>query len=259
MQVAMFGDIMGRPGRTWAIRKIAEVRAGGLCDFVVANGENAAGGMGLTPEVARELLDAGVDVITTGNHVWNKREMAAYLPIEPRVLRPANYPRAVPGSGFHIVRNHGYRLAVINLQGRVFMDPIDSPFEIGDAVVDMVASSADAIVVDFHAEATSEKQALAIHLDGRVSAVVGTHTHVQTADERVLPRGTAYITDLGMSGPIDSVIGMDPDTVLPRFLTGLPTRFNVARGPVVVEGVIIDIDHATGRARSIQRVREIAE
>ncbi len=256
LKVAMFGDVIGRPGRVRALSVIARLRAAGAVDFVVVNGENAAGGMGLTPEVAREMLDGGVDVITTGNHVWNKREMADYLDKEDRVLRPANYPSQVPGRGWTVVSCQSVRIAVLNLQGRVFMQPIDCPFVRGRRAVDEIGSSADIIVADFHAEATSEKQALGIYLDGAVAAVVGTHTHVQTADERVLPGGTAFITDLGMCGPVDSVIGMDADTVIPRFITALPSRFAVAKGPVIVSGVIIEADHSTGRARGIQRLME---
>jgi len=256
LKVAMFGDVIGRPGRVRALSVIARLKATGAVDFVVVNGENAAGGMGLTPEVAREMLDGGVDVITTGNHVWNKREMADYLDKEDRVLRPANYPSQVPGRGWTVVSCQSVRIAVLNLQGRVFMQPIDCPFVRGRQAVDEIGSSADIIVADFHAEATSEKQALGIYLDGAVAAVVGTHTHVQTADERVLPGGTAFITDLGMCGPVDSVIGMDADTVIPRFITALPSRFAVAKGPVIVSGVIIEADHSTGRARGIQRLME---
>ena len=256
LKVAMFGDVIGRPGRVRALSVIARLKATGAVDFVVVNGENAAGGMGLTPEVAREMLDGGVDVITTGNHVWNKREMADYLDKEDRVLRPANYPSQVPGRGWTVVSCQSVRIAVLNLQGRVFMQPIDCPFVRGRQAVDEIGSSADIIVADFHAEATSEKQALGIYLDGAVAAVVGTHTHVQTADERVLPGGTAFITDLGMCGPVDSVIGMDADTVIPRFITALPSRFAVAKGPVIVSGVIIEADHSTGKARGIQRLME---
>ncbi|MEA4884601.1 MAG: TIGR00282 family metallophosphoesterase, partial [Clostridia bacterium] len=195
MKVAMYGDLIGRPGREGAARHIAEMRSRGEADFVIVNGENAAGGIGLTPEIAREILGAGADVITTGNHVWNKREMMAYLPTERRVVRPANYPAGAPGYGWTIVVSNGYRLAVVNLQGRVFMQAIDCPFAVADRVIDTIGSQADAIVLDFHAEATSEKQALGLYLDGRVSAVVGTHTHVQTADARILPCGTGFITD----------------------------------------------------------------
>jgi metallophosphoesterase (TIGR00282 family) len=222
LRVVMLGDIIGRPGRRHTLRWIEELRSREEVDFVVVNGENAAGGIGLTPNVAREILDAGVDVITTGNHVWRDREMAGFLPSEKRIVRPANYPQGVPGYGWTIVTRDALRLAIVNLQGRVFMQPIDCPFIVADAVIDRIGSDADAIVVDFHAEATSEKQALGLYLDGKVSAVVGTHTHVQTSDARILPNGTGFITDLGMCGPINSVIGMDPDTVLPKFITAMP-------------------------------------
>ena len=256
LKVAMFGDVIGRPGRVRALSVIARLKATGAVDFVVVNGENAAGGMGLTPEVAREMLDGGVDVITTGNHVWNKREMADYLDKEDRVLRPANYPSQVPGRGWTVVSCQSVRIAVLNLQGRVFMQPIDCPFVRGRQAVDEIGSSADIIVADFHAEATSEKQALGIYLDGAVAAVVGTHTHVQTADERVLPGGTAFITDLGMCGPVDSVIGMDKEAVLKKFFTLIPQKYEVGRNDVEVQGVFVTIDTDSKRCLNIERIKE---
>lgn len=256
MKVAMFGDAIGRPGRKAALQYISQLRADGTVDFVVLNGENSAGGIGITPEVADEILSAGVDVITTGNHVWNKKEMGDYLNRERRVIRPYNYPTGAPGRGWCIVNASGYRLAVANLQGRVFMQAIDCPFSAADRLLSEIGSQADAVVIDFHAEATSEKQALALYLDGKASAVVGTHTHVPTADERVLPQGTARITDLGMCGPIISVIGMDADTVIPKFITALPSRFSVAKGVVAVMGAIVEIDHSTGKSREIYRIYE---
>jgi len=252
----MFGDAIGRPGRRAALQHIARLKGERMVDFVVLNGENAAGGIGITPEVAEELLDGGVDVVTTGNHVWNKKEMASYLEREPRVVRPYNYPPDVPGRGWCVVHARGYRLAVLSLQGRVFMQPIDCPFRAADRALAEIADKADAVVIDFHAEATSEKQALAMYLDGRVAAVVGTHTHVPTADERVLPGGTARLTDLGMCGPAISVIGMEADTALPKFITALPTKFEVASGPVTVMGAIVEISHSTGRSRAISRIME---
>ncbi|MGI6146245.1 MAG: TIGR00282 family metallophosphoesterase [Firmicutes bacterium] len=259
MRVAMFGDVVGRPGRRAALHYVARLRADDSVarpDFVVLNGENSAGGIGITPEVADELLAGGVDVVTTGNHVWAKKEMADYLLRQHRVLRPYNYPPDVPGRGWCIVNANGYRLAVLNLQGRTFMHPIDCPFRAADRALEEIGDQADAVVVEFHAEATSEKQALAMYLDGRVAAVVGTHTHVPTADERVLPGGTARLTDLGMCGPVVSVIGMDADTVIPKFMTALPSRFSVASGPVAVMGAIIEIHHATGKCHSISRIME---
>ncbi len=256
MKVAMFGDVMGRAGRRAALHHISRLRQEGAVDFVVLNGENSAGGIGITPDVAAELLAGGVDVVTTGNHVWHKKEMADCLEREPRVLRPYNYPQGAPGRGWYIAHAQGYRLAVLNLQGRVFMQPIDCPFRAADRALDEIGDKADAVVIDFHAEATSEKQALAMYLDGRVAAVVGTHTHVATADEHVLPKGTARLTDLGMCGATVSVIGMDAESVLPKFLTALPAKFDVARGPVMVMGAIIEISHATGRSRAISRIME---
>lgn len=256
MKVAMFGDAMGRTGRRAALHHISRLRADGSVDFVILNGENSAGGIGITPEVAEELLEGGVDVVTTGNHVWNKKEMASYLEHEQKVLRPYNYPPDVPGRGWCIAQAQGWRLAVLNLQGRVFMQPIDCPFRAADKALADIGDRADAIVVDFHAEATSEKQALAMYLDGRVAAVVGTHTHVPTADERVLPGGTARLTDLGMCGPVVSVIGMNPESALPKFITALPAKFEVATGPVAVMGAIIEISHSTGRSRGISRIME---
>jgi len=256
LRVAMLGDIIGRPGRRHTLRWIADLRSREELDFVVVNGENAAGGIGLTPDVSLEIFDAGVDVITTGNHVWRNREMAGFLQTEKRVLRPANYPQGVPGNGWTIVTKGALRLAVLNLQGRVFMQPIDCPFICADRAIEQIGSNADAIVVDFHAEATSEKQALGLYLDGRVSAVVGTHTHVQTSDERVLANGTGFITDLGMCGPVNSVIGMDPDTVIPKFITAMPSKFEVGKGPVIVCGVIVEIDTSTGKTKYVQRFLE---
>lgn len=257
LRILFFGDIIGKPGRDSVARFISSITGREDIDFIIANGENAAGGLGLTPDIASEILDSGVQVITTGNHVWNKREMVESIDDERYVLRPANYPRSVPGRGHCVVSSNGYRLGVISLQGRVFMTPIDCPFEVGTRVAQDLRASVDAIFVDFHAEATSEKQALGHHLDGTVSAVCGTHTHVQTSDERILPRGTAYITDVGMCGPMDSVIGMRVDTVVPRFLTGLPSRFEVAGGPVMINAVLVELDHGTGKARSIQRISQV--
>lgn len=253
MKVAFFGDIIGKPGRTALEDGIRHVRSSGA-DFVIANGENASGGLGLTPENAEEMLKMGVDIITSGNHIWNKREMVERISGLDRVLRPANYPVGVPGRGMAVIKANSYRLAVLNLQGRVFMGEIDCPFRKADEILSAMGSSADAVFVDFHAEATSEKNALGSYLDGRAAAVVGTHTHVQTADERILPSGTAYISDVGMCGPVDSVIGMESGTVVPRFLTGMPTKFEVGGGRTMVNAVMVEIDHSTGRARSIERI-----
>lgn len=251
--VAFFGDIVGKPGRAALEVGIDYAKSLGA-DFIIANGENSAGGVGITPETAKQMLDMGVHAITTGNHVWNKREMAERISEMDRVIRPANYPAGVPGKGYCILRSNSYRLAVLNLQGRVFMGGNDCPFLKADQVIEAVAFDSDAVLVDFHAEATSEKVALGAYLDGRASAVLGTHTHVQTADDRVLKGGTAYITDVGMCGPLDSVIGMASETVVPRFINGMPTKFEVAAGRPMVNGVMLDIDHSTGKARSISRI-----
>jgi metallophosphoesterase (TIGR00282 family) len=229
---------------------------------VTANGENLAGGMGLTASTAQALLDAGVDVITSGNHIWDKREIYPVLETEERILRPLNYgTHGVPGRGWGLFQAaDGTEIAVINLQGRTYMQPIDNPFTEADRLLDEGADELPPVrVVDFHCEITSEKTALGLYLDGRVSAVVGTHTHVVTGDERILPKGTAYQSDLGMTGPLYSVIGFDPATVLPRFINALPTRFAVGEGPVVLHATQIDIDPATGRALAIERIRRLIE
>lgn len=255
MRVLFIGDIVGRPGRE-AVRALlpalrSELRPG----FVIANAENAAAGVGITPVVAAELLDGGVDALTLGNHAWAKREILPALEREPRILRPANYPSGVPGRGAAVYDVAEGAVAVVSLQGRTFMDPIDDPFRVADELMETLRAQTPVVLVDFHAEATSEKQAMAWHLDGRASAVLGTHTHVQTADERVLGGGTAAITDVGMTGPADSIIGMAPETVLPRFLLRLPTRFEVAGGRAQLCAVLVDVDDRSGRARSIERVQ----
>ena len=260
LRVLMIGDIIGKPGRQAMERELQGVRAERGIDFVTANGENVAGGMGLTMSTARALFEAGVDVITSGNHIWDKRELIPELDGEPRILRPINYG-SVPGHGwgtFHAA--DGTEVAVINAQGRSTMIPIDNPFTTMDELLEGGADTLPRVrLVDFHCELTSEKTAFGLHLDGRVSAVVGTHTHVPTADHRVLARGTAYVSDLGMTGPLDSVIGFEPETVLPRFLNGLPTRFQVGSGPVFFNAVLIDIDPASGAAYSIERLSRIVE
>lgn len=256
MIVLFFGDIVGRPGRQALAAALPDLRRTYRPDFVLANAENAAGGTGLTPEIAEELFDLGLDGMTLSNHAWAKRELIPYLDHEPRVLRPLNLPGTPAGSGSVVLEGKdGLRLGVISLLGRVFMtvDPED-PFRVGLAEAErMRAAGTAAIIVDFHAEATSEKAALGWYLDGKVSAMVGTHTHVQTADERLLPQGTAYITDLGMTGPTDSVIGVRVELALERFLTQLPVRFSPASGPAQAAGVVLEIDQVTGSSASISR------
>lgn len=258
MRVVVLGDVVGRPGRRAVSRVLPRLRQETGAGFVVANGENAAGGKGITPRAAEELRDAGVDVITTGNHLWHHREIIPYLRENERLLRPANWPPGVPGRGW-VVRpgEGGTPVGVVNLIGRVFMGPADCPFRAIQTVLPDIGREVRILIVDMHAEATSEKAAMGRFLDGRVSVVFGTHTHVQTADEAVLPRGTAFITDVGMCGPEESVLGMRAAPVIGRFLDGLPVRFEVAEhGPVLVQGVVVDVDPDTGRARGIARIRE---
>jgi metallophosphoesterase (TIGR00282 family) len=257
MNLLFIGDVVGRPGRRAVAQWLPVLRRELEADFVVANGENSAGGFGITPQTFQELTAAGVDVVTGGNHIWHTREAPALLDGEPAILRPANYPAGAPGRGAGVFQTRGARVAVLNLEGRVFMEPLASPFECAREEVARLRADTRVILVDMHAEATSEKAALAWHLDGRVSAVVGTHTHVQTADERILPGGTAFITDAGMTGPRDSVIGMSREIVLQRFLTQLPARFDVAAGPAQLNGVLIEVDPATGRASAIRRVNRV--
>jgi len=262
VRVLMIGDMIGKPGREAVEKLLPELREQRGIDFVTANGENVAGGMGLTPSTADSILASGVDVITSGNHIWDKREIYPYLESHDRVLRPLNYGTdGVPGQGWGVYHAlDGTELAVVNLQGRTYMQPIENPFTDADALLDESSEPLPPVrLVDFHCELTSEKNALGLHLDGRVSAVVGTHTHVVTGDERILPGGTAYQTDLGMTGPVWSVIGFDPKTVLPRFINALPTRFEVGDGAVVFNAAQIDIDPATGRALAIERIARYVE
>ena len=262
VRVLMVGDLIGKPGRLAAERLIPELREARGIDFVTANGENLAGGMGLTAATARMVLEAGVDVITSGNHIWDKREIYAELDREPRILRPLNYGEVgVPGRGWGIFHaTDGSEVAVINLQGRTYMQPIENPFTVADTLLDEGADELPAVrLVDFHCELTSEKNALGVHLDGRVSVIVGTHTHVPTADERILRRGTAYQSDVGMTGPVWSVIGFEPSTVLPRFINALPTRFEVGEGPVVFNGLLVDVDAGTGRALAVERMARLVD
>jgi 2',3'-cyclic-nucleotide 2'-phosphodiesterase len=255
VRILFVADVIGSPGRRTAKGLLRLVRGETKADMVVLNGENSAGGFGITPDIVAEFLDLGVDVITTGNHVWDKSEILPVLDREPRLLRPANYPPGNPGRGATVVEAGGVRVGVINLQGRIFMTPIDDPFRAADAIIAEMKERADVLVVDFHAEATSEKQAFTHYVDGRVSAVVGTHTHVQTADERILPRGTAAITDLGLTGGLDGVIGMKAEISLHRQLQQTRgERMQPADGELHLQGAVVELDPATGRARSIERV-----
>lgn len=256
MKILFIGDIMGEPGRKIIARKLPKLVEDHAIDVVIGNGENAAGGFGITPDIAQELFDYGIDVITTGNHVWDKKEIVEYIRRERRLLRPANYPEGAPGQGITIVETARCGpVGVLQVMGRVNMPLIDCPFKAAGRAVDELNQSVSSIIVDMHADATSEKVAMGWHLDGRVSAVLGSHTHVQTADERILPQGTAYLTDAGMTGPINGVIGMKKELSLHRFLTQMPRRLEVASGPCVLSGALVSIDHDSGRALEIERVQ----
>jgi hypothetical protein len=248
------GDIFASPGRRIVAECLSDIISNERIDLAIANAENSAGGFGVTPAIAEELFAMGVDVLTTGNHIWDKRDITDYLDRQPRLLRPANYPGNIPGRGFHVGRGrNGVEVAVINLQGRTHMVAIDDPFRKADDILNALEPSVTVRLVDFHAEATSEKMAMGFYLDGRVSAMLGTHTHIPTADTRILPKGTAYQTDVGMTGPYDSIIGVEKDMVLRRFLTGIPVRMEAARDKVELHSVIVDVDEVTGRAISIRR------
>ena len=255
MRILFIGDIVGRPGRDLVKRGLPGLVDHHSIDVVIANAENAAAGFGITREIGDQLLDWGVDVMTSGNHVWDKKEALDYIGTEPRLLRPANYPAGVPGNGSYLARTrHGETIGVINVMGRVFMQSIDDPFVIVLREIEKVRDRTRTIFVDFHAEATSEKVAMGWHLDGRVTAVVGTHTHVQTADDRVLPKGTGYLTDVGMTGPHDSVIGVEIEAALGRFLNALPARFETATGNPRLNAVVVESDPQSGRATDIERI-----
>jgi metallophosphoesterase (TIGR00282 family) len=260
MRLLFIGDIVGRPGRDLLRRGLAPLLESFGIDLTVANVENAAGGAGVTREIGDQLLDLGVDVLTSGNHIWDKREALEYIGAEARLLRPANYPPGTPGNGRFVARTKaGHSVGVINVMGRVFMLNIDDPFAVVRHEIEAVRARARIVLVDFHAEATSEKMAMGWHLDGAVTAVVGTHTHVQTADERILPGGTAYISDVGMTGPHDSIIGVEVEAALARFRTALPSRFETATANPRLNGVVIEADEASGRALSIERLNLSAD
>jgi len=250
----MTGDTVARAGRRALEERLQDLRAQREIDFVVSNVENAAAGFSITPRIAEDLLAAGVDVMTSGNHIFDKKEVLEYIEKQPRLLRPANYAPGVPGKGRWVGKVRGIPIAIINLQGRVFMTPCDDPFRCADAQLAALEPSVKIILVDMHAEATSEKMAMGRYLDGRVSAVAGTHTHVQTADEQILPEGTAYLTDLGMTGPHNGVIGMQTEIVLERFLRGLSAKFEPCDGGIKLNGLIVDVDEETGKALRVERL-----
>lgn len=255
MRVFFIGDIFGKPGRRLVHERLQGLLHEHRIDFCIANVENAAAGFGVTPEIADEFLKSGIDILTSGNHIWDKRNILPYIAEQPRLLRPHNYPENTPGTGIYVGDTRcGSRIGVLNLQGRVFMATIDCPFSVGLKAIESIREQTRIIIVDFHAEASSEKQAIGWYLDGHVSAVIGTHTHVQTADERILPRGTAFITDIGMTGPHDSVIGSIPDLSIDRFLRQIPNRLEPASRNLRICAAILEIDEKTGLAQSIQRL-----
>jgi metallophosphoesterase (TIGR00282 family) len=251
LRILMIGDVVGRPGRRAVQQFLPGLRHDYEIDLIVANGENAAGGIGITPDIAKELFDCGIDVLTTGNHIWAKKEIIPFLDEDFPIIRPLNYPPGVPGRGF--LEEKG--ALIVNLIGRVFIGGFDCPFRAIDCLLSEIKTDAKVIIVDFHAEATSEKVAMGKYLDGRVSAVLGTHTHVGTADACILPKGTAYVTDVGMVGSVDSVIGVDAESAIRSFLTSMPHRFFAAEGTAAFDAVLVDVDEATGKAVSIQRIQ----
>ncbi|MRX70669.1 TIGR00282 family metallophosphoesterase [Bacillus lacus] len=254
MNILFVGDIVGSPGRDMLKQYLSKLKSKYRPDLTIVNGENAANGKGLTEKLYHEILELGADIITMGNHTWDKKEIFDFIDSAPNMIRPANFPEGTPGRGIHYIKTNGKEIAVINLQGRTFLAPIDCPFRKAEELVEEAAKRTPLIFVDFHAEATSEKQAMGWFLDGKVSAVVGTHTHVQTADERILEKGTAYITDAGMTGPYDGILGVEKDMVIKRFLTSLPVRFEVAEGRAQLSAVLIQVDKQSGRAKKIQRL-----
>jgi len=255
VKLLFIGDIIGKAGRQAVSRELHRLVDRYLVDLVIANGENAAGGFGLTEDVAGDLFKLGVNVLTSGNHIWDKKDALDFIRREEKLIRPANYPEGTPGRGSAVFRTAGgIKVGVLNLEGRVFMNNLECPFRTADREIALLNRETPIILVDFHAEATSEKAALGWYLDGRVSAVIGTHTHVQTADARVLPGGTAYMTDAGMSGAFDSVIGIRKDEAITKFLTQMPTKFEVAKGNIRLNGVVVEIDEVSGRALGIERI-----
>ncbi len=261
MNILFFGDVVGKVGRRALQRVLPMLIERERADFVVANCENVAGGAGVDAKSCKELLSTGVDALTSGNHIWRLREIGEYLDIpDGRLMRPANFPGDAPGRGWGIfTSNSGARVGVVNLIGRVFMASVDCPFQVGEQIVEELARTCPVVLVDMHCDATSEKGAMGWFMDGRVSAVVGSHTHVQTADQRVLPQGTAFISDAGMCGPVDSVIGVKPELAIRRFVTQRPTRFETAPGRAIVQGAVVTVDDDTGRASAIERIQEFVE
>lgn len=259
MNVLFIGDIMGRPGREAIKRFLQPLKTEYSVDAVIANAENAAAGRGLTQKVAEELFDYGIQYLTMGNHVWDQKDILNFIDQEQRIVRPANYPSGAPGRGYGILQTVSGKIGILNLSGRIFLTPLDDPFAVATRCINLIKSETSVILVDIHAEATSEKIALGWFLDGLVSAVVGTHTHVQTADARLLRKGTAYMTDVGMTGPRDSVLGVKKELVINRFLTMLPVKFEPADGAIQLNAVLVDIDEKSGKARKIEAIQRFAE
>ncbi|MBI4682005.1 MAG: TIGR00282 family metallophosphoesterase [Nitrospirae bacterium] len=256
MKILFIGDIVGKPGRQAVKEGLPGLISKLKIDFVIANAENAAGGFGITKSIGEELFALGIDILTSGNHIWDKKEAVSYIQKENRLLRPANYPSDVPGAGSIVMNTSaGEKIAILNLSGRIFMQPLDCPFQIAKREVPALKEQTKVVIVDFHAEATSEKSAIGWFLDGEVSAVLGSHTHVQTADEKILPQGTAFITDVGMTGPTDSVIGVKKEQIINKFLTQIPVRFETARGESLLSCVVVEVNSKTGISTSIQRLQ----
>jgi len=254
VRILFIADIIGKPGREVVKNILPKIVEKENIQFVVANCENAAGGFGLTPKISREVFSIGVNVITMGNHVWARKEISEIIE-EENILRPANFPSEVPGKGWAIIQaSNGTKVGIINLMGRVYMSTLECPFRTADAIIEKISKQTKIIVVDMHAEITSEKVAMGWYLNGKVSAVIGTHTHVPTADERILPQGTAYITDIGMTGPLDSIIGIKKEIILKKYLTQMPIRFEIAKDDLVFAGAVVEIDEKTGKAKSIRRI-----
>ena len=256
MNILFIGDIVGRPGRSFLKIRLKDIVAENKIDLVIGNGENVAGGVGITKSTYEDLINSGVEIITMGNHTWSKKELIDFIEDAGSLVRPANYPPGTPGKGYILLKRKNSRIAVINLCGRVYMEAIDCPFRAVDNILEEIKDSADIVIVDFHAEATSEKQALGWYLDGRVTAVLGTHTHVQTADERILPKGTGYITDVGMTGPYDSILGVEKDIIIKKFLTVMPGKFEVAEGKVIFSGIVLEINEES-KLKNIKRLKII--
>lgn len=257
MKVLFIGDVVGNPGRKALKELINPLKKELNIDFCIANGENSAGGSGITYVVAQEIYKAGIDAITLGNHTWSKREITNFIDEDPRIVRPANYPPQLPGKGSTVIEGPAGKIGIVNVMGRVYMDNIDCPFRAVENEIEYLKSFVKVIIVDIHAEATSEKSAMAWYLDGRVSCVLGTHTHVQTSDERILPFGTGFITDVGMTGPYEGILGVDRNIIIEKFITGMPLKFEIARGSLQFNAVQLDIDEKNGKTLSINRIRKI--